>query len=141
MLFLTKKSLLTLFKTLISLKLGYIELQNKFILIRNKLLKFIQFSLLRLLEYFLSFRFLKTNAPFFRVGVSTLERNNFRIQSNQNGYLLLWKALAKQEGATYGRHFGRHFGPRTKIVSHPCAKIFLKFFGKIFLNSSDLLGN
>jgi hypothetical protein len=36
---------LTLFKTLISQKLLGLELQNKFNLIRNKLLEFIHFSL------------------------------------------------------------------------------------------------
>ncbi len=43
-----KKSLLTLFKTLISHKLLGLELQNKFNLIKNKLLEFTQFSLYRL---------------------------------------------------------------------------------------------
>ncbi len=34
------------------------------------MLEFIQFSLLRFLKYFWSFRFLKSYAPFFRVGGS-----------------------------------------------------------------------
>ncbi len=46
------KSMFTLFKTILSLKLWYIEQQNKFKLIRNELLEFIQFSLLRLLNIF-----------------------------------------------------------------------------------------
>jgi hypothetical protein len=67
-----KKSLLTLFKTVISQKLLCLELQNKFNLIRNKLFEFIQFCLNRLLQYFLSFRFLKYNASFFRVAGSNI---------------------------------------------------------------------
>jgi hypothetical protein len=63
--FWVKISLLTFFKTLISQKQRHSELQNKFNLIRNKLLEFIQFSFNRLLSNFLSFRFLKSNAPFF----------------------------------------------------------------------------
>ncbi len=65
LLFLTKKSLLTLFETQISQKVLSLELQNKFNLIRNKLPEFIQFSLYRLLKYFFSFWFLKSNASFF----------------------------------------------------------------------------
>ncbi len=69
-------------KTFISQKQRDLELRNKFNVIRNNLLEFIQFSLHRLLQYFFCCRFLKYNAPFLEAEDKANTSCNFHLAKN-----------------------------------------------------------